>query len=84
LNQMYFTLIYDHKFMQSDRDFYADSIISFYPNELKENYIYLLGQIIGSIEFFKGFINSSNLSTFKLDKIIIAIKSFNQQFSLVI
>lgn len=34
---MYFVFIYDSKYMKSDRDFFGDAIISFYPNEEKES-----------------------------------------------
>ena len=37
---MFFGFIYDHKYIKNDRDFYGDSIISFYPQELKEQVIF--------------------------------------------
>ena len=97
---MYISFIYDHEYVKSDRDFYGDAIISFYPAEFKEKvtarflfvfnncqinkfgfkkkfyfkYIFLLGQIIGTIDFMKGFF-SAKLNQFKLDNLIILFKS---------
>ena len=33
---MFFAFVYDHKYIKSERDFYGDAIISFYPVESKE------------------------------------------------
>ena len=46
-------------------------------------FVYIIGQIIGSIEFFKGFMNT-NLNQFKLDKLIVSFKPFCPQYTLVI
>lgn len=37
---MFFTFVYDHNYMKSDRDFYGDAIICLYPVESKEAVIH--------------------------------------------
>ena len=34
---MFFAFIYDHHYIKSDRDFYGDAIVCFYPTESKES-----------------------------------------------
>ncbi len=45
-------------------------------------YVYLIGQIIGTVDFFKGFLNSK-LNQFKMDTMLIEYKIFSSQYSLV-
>ena len=47
-------------------------------------YVYLIGQLIGTIDFFKGFLLNSKLNSFKMDTMLIVFKQFSAQYSLVI
>lgn len=50
---MYFGFIYDSKYIKSDRDFYGDAIVYFYPSDSKEQVTFIVNlSLLSFILFF--------------------------------